>query len=205
MRLLPEKNNSRLLAVVLTLIVLLVVYLLGVHWWFVSPHLEIAGQMNDLRDQQHRFRETSKQRPEIDKRLADVRSFEQSNQAFLGQTDAAGAAADLIQRMKQAVTDHGGPDQNRCQVLTHQQLTGGKPELYEKVTIQVRMRCDLEPLSSILYHLENGKPYLFVDQLMVYKQNYGYVAPGQKVPQQSALDIRFNLSGYMRKRGADKA
>lgn len=204
MRLLPEKNNGRLLAVVLTLIVLLVVYLLGVHWWFVSPHLEIASQMGDLREQQQRFRETSKQRPEIEKRLADVRSFEQSNQAFLGQTEGAAAAADLIQRMKQAVTDHGG-DSNRCQVLTHQQLTGGKPELYEKVTIQVRMRCDLEPLSLILYQLESGKPYLFVDQLMIYKQNYGYVAPGQKAPQQSALDIRFNLSGYMRKRGAEKA
>jgi general secretion pathway protein M len=204
MRLLPEKNNGRLMAVVLTLIVLLLGYLLGVHWWFVAPHLDIASQMGDLREQQQRFQETSKQRAEIEKRLADVRSFEQSNQAFLGQTDAAGAAADLIQRMKQAVTEHGG-DQNRCQVLTHQQLTGGKPELYEKVTIQVRMRCDLEPLSSIIYQLESGKPYLFVDQLMVYKQNYGYVAPGQKQPQQSALDIRFNLSGYMRKRGAEKA
>lgn len=204
MRLLPQKNNGRLMAVTLTLIVLLLGYLLGVHWWFVAPHLEIASQMSDLREQQQRFLETSKQRTEIEKRLTDVRNFEQSNQAFLAQNDAAGAAADLIQRMKQAVTEHGG-DQNRCQVLTHQQLTGGKPELYEKVTIQVRMRCDLEPLSSIVYQLESGKPYLFVEQLMIYKQNYGYVAPGQKQPQQSALDIRFNLSGYMRKRGAEKA
>ncbi|HSX61136.1 MAG TPA: type II secretion system protein GspM [Tahibacter sp.] len=204
MRLLPQKNNGRLMAVVLTLIVLLLAYLLGVHWWFVAPHLEIAGQMGDLREQQQRFQETSKQRAEIEKRLTDVRNFEQSNQAFLSQADAAGAASDLIQRMKQAVTEHGG-DQNRCQVLTHQQLSGGKPELYEKVTIQVRMRCDLEPLSSIIYQLESGKPYLFVEQLMIYKQNYGYVAPGQKQPQQSALDIRFNLSGYMRKRGAEKA
>lgn len=205
MRLLPKKNNGRLMAVVLTLIVLLLGYLLGVHWWFVAPHLEIASQMSDLREQQQRFRETSKQRAEIEKRLTDVRNFEQSNQAFLAQTDPAGAAADLIQRMKQAVSEHGGTDQNRCQVLTHQQLSGGKPELYEKVTVQVRMRCDLEPLSSIIYQLESGKPYLFVEQLMIYKQNYGYVAPGQKQPQQSALDIRFNLSGYMRKRGAEKA
>lgn len=204
MRLMPEKNNGRLLAVVLTLIVLLLVYLLGVHWWFVAPHLEIASQMSDLREQQQRFRETSLQKPELEKRLAEVRDFEQSNQAFLSQTEAATAAADLIQRMKQAVSEHTQPESTRCQVLTHQQLNGGKPELYEKVTIQVRMRCDLEPLSSILYKLETGKPYLFVDQLMIYKQNYGYVAPGQKQPQQSALDIRFNLSGYLRKRGAEK-
>jgi general secretion pathway protein M len=204
MRLLPEARNSRFLAVVLALIVASLVYLLGVHWWFVAPHLAIASQMADMREQQQRFRETSAQRPEIDKRLADVRSFEQSNQAFLSQTDINAASADLIQRLKQAVSEHA-EDQNRCQVLTNQTLTGGKPELYERVTIQVRMRCDLEPFATIVYELESGKPYLFVEQLMIYKQNYGFVAPGQKQPQQSSLDIRFNLSGYLRKRGAAKA
>ena len=204
MRLLPEANNGRLLAVVLALIVAMLVYLLGVHWWFVAPHVDIMSQMRDLREQQLRFRETSAQRPQIEKRLADVRSFEQSNQAFLAQSDASAASADLIQRLKQAVSQHAN-DPNRCQVLTNQTLSGGKPELYERVTIQVRMRCDLEPFSSIVYELENGKPYLFVEQLMIYKQNYGYVPPNQRQPQQSALDVRFNLTGYLRKRGADKA
>lgn len=204
MRLLPEANNGRLLAVVLALIVALLVYLLGVHWWFVAPHLDVMSQMSDLREQQQRFRETSAQRPQIEKRLADVRTFEQNNQAFLAQSDASAASADLIQRLKQAVSQHAS-DPNRCQVLTNQTLSGGKPELYERVTIQVRMRCDLEPFSSIVYELESGKPYLFVEQLMIYKQNYGYVPPNQRQPQQSALDVRFNLTGYLRKRGADKA
>ena len=204
MRLLPEANNGRLLAVVLALIVALLVYLLGVHWWFVAPHLDVMSQMSDLREQQQRFHETSLQRPQIEKRLVDVRTFEQNNQAFLAQSDASAASADLIQRLKQAVSQHAS-DPNRCQVLTNQTLSGGKPELYERVTIQVRMRCDLEPFSSIVYELESGKPYLFVEQLMIYKQNYGYVPPNQRQPQQSALDVRFNLTGYLRKRGADKA
>jgi len=175
-----------------------------VHWWFVAPHLDVMSQMSDLREQQQRFRETSAQRPQIEKRLAAVRTFEQNNQAFLAQSDASAASADLIQRLKQAVSQHAS-DPNRCQVLTNQTLSGGKPELYERVTIQVRMRCDLEPFSSIVYELESGKPYLFVEQLMIYKQNYGYVPPNQRQPQQSALDVRFNLTGYLRKRGADKA
>ncbi|MDC8014700.1 type II secretion system protein GspM [Tahibacter soli] len=204
MRLLPEANNGRLLAVVLALIVAMLVYLLGVHWWFVAPHLDVMSQMSDLREQQQRFHETSLQRPQIEKRLVDVRTFEQNNQAFLAQSDSSAASADLIQRLKQAVSQHA-TDPNRCQVLTNQTLSGGKPELYERVTIQVRMRCDLEPFSSIVYELESGKPYLFVEQLMIYKQNYGYVPPNQRQPQQSALDVRFNLTGYLRKRGADKA
>lgn len=202
MRLKPERNG-RFLALVLLAIVLLVGYLVGVHWWFVAPHLAVAEQMGELREQQQRFREIVAQKPELEKRLAEVRSFEQSNQAFLSQSDANAASADLIQRLKTAVTQHA-PDQNRCQILTNQTINGGKPELYQRVTVQVRMRCDLEPLSSILYELETGKPYLFADQLMIYKQNYGYVPPGQKKQQQSALDVRFNLTGYLRQRGAEK-
>lgn len=200
MRLKPERNG-RFLAVVLLLIVLLVGYLVGVHWWFVAPHLAVAEQMDELREQQQRFRDIVAQRPELEKRLAEVRSFEQSNQAFLAQSDANAASADLIQRLKTAV---GPQDQNRCSILTNQTINGGKPELYQRVTVQVRMRCDMEPLAKILYELENGKPYLFADQLMIYKQNYGYVPPGQKKQQQSALDVRFNLTGYLRQRGAEK-
>lgn len=203
MRLLPEASNRRFLAVVLALIVALLGYLVGVHWWFVAPLLAATAQMDDLRDQQQRFRAIVAERPAIESRLAEVRSFEQNNQAFLAQTDANAASADLITRLKQAVTQHA-PDQNRCSILTNQTIGAGKPELYTRVMIQVRMRCDLEPFSAVLYELESGKPYLFVDQLMIYKQNYGYVTPGQKKQSQSALDIRFNLSGYLRQRGTEK-
>ena len=42
--------------------------------------------------------------------------------------------------------------------------------------------------------------YLFVDQIMISRQMPGYVPPGQKQPPMQ-LDIRFNLSGYLRKQG----
>ena len=68
-----------------------------------------------------------------------------------------------------------------------------------KVVVQARLRCDLESLAAILYDLENGKPYLFVDELMIYKQQT-YVPPGAKRVA-SPLDVRFNLSGYLRQPG----
>jgi len=71
MRLLPEARNSRFLALVLLLITAIVVYLLGVHWWFVAPHLAIAAQMDDLREQESRFSQTIAQRPQIERRLAE--------------------------------------------------------------------------------------------------------------------------------------
>jgi general secretion pathway protein M len=190
-------KDGRLLAVVLLLIVLLCIYVFGVHWWFVSPHLEYFSQMSDLREQQQRYARVIAERPAIEKKLADVRAYEQGNQAFLAEADANAASAGLITRLRQSQTDQSDP--KRCSVINSTPYTGGQDELYMKVIVQARLRCDLESLAAVLYDLENGKPYLFIDQLMIYKQQT-YVPPGGKRVA-SPLDVRFNLSGYLRQPG----
>ena len=196
-----QPKDGRFLALVLLLIVLMVVYLVGVHWWFVAPQMQLASDMQDLREQQLRYRQASAEKPEIERRLGEVRAYEQGNQAFLSETDPNAASAALIQRLKQAMSDHA-KDEKRCQTVSTQSYNGGEEELYKRVTVQARLRCDLEPLAAILYELENGKPYLFVDNVMIYKQQ-AYVPPGAKVTQ-SPLDVRFNLSGYLRQPGKTK-
>lgn len=193
-----QPKDGRFLAVVILLIVLLIVYLIGIHWWFVAPHLQFRADMQDLRDQQLRFRQAAAQKPEIERRLAAIRQQEQSNQAFLTDADSSAASAWLIQRLNQAISDHA-KDEKRCQSVSQQNYAGGDEELYKRVTVQARLRCDLEPLAAILYDLENGKPYLFVDQIMIYKQQT-YQPPGSKVAS-SPLDVRFNLTGYLRQPG----
>ena len=200
MRLTPEPRNGRFLAIVLLLIVVLLVYLVGVHWWFVAPHAAIAEQVGDLREQQQRFRQIASERPLIEKRLTEVRAFEQNNQAFLTDNDANSAFSDLTQRLKTAIGARV-KDESRCQIVSNSNFKGGEEETYRRVTIQVRMRCALEPFAGILYDLENSNPYLFVDQMMIYRQQVGYVPPGGKAAPATALDIRFNHSGYLRKAG----
>ena len=193
-----QPKDGRFLAVVILLIVVLFVYLVGIHWWFVAPQLQFRADMEDLRDQQLHFRQAAAQKPEIEQRLAAIHAREQSNQAFLTDTDQNAASAYLIQRLNQAITDHA-KDEKRCSSAGQQPYTSGEEELYKRVTVQARLRCDLEPLAAILYDLENGKPYLFVDQIMIYKQQ-SYQPPGGKVAA-SPLDVRFNLTGYLRQPG----
>ncbi|MCK9538730.1 type II secretion system protein GspM [Dokdonella sp.] len=190
-----QPKDGRFLAVVLLLTVLLVVYLVGVHWWFVAPQLQISSEMQDLREQYHRYQQVIAEQPEIEQRLAEVRDFEQSNQAFLPEADANAASAALIQRLKQAMSAHA-KDESRCQNVGTQSFNAGGDEPYQRVTVQARLKCDLEILADVLYDLENGKPFLFVDQVMIYKQQT-YRRPGTKV-RDTPLDVRFNLSGYLR-------
>lgn len=190
-------KDGRLLAVVLLLIVALCVYLFGVHWWFVAPHLSYYEQMSDLREAQQRYSRIIAERPAIEQKLAEVRAYEQGNQAFLSEADANAASAGLITRLRQSQTDQ--TDAKRCSVVSNTPYSGGDEELYQRVVVQARLRCDLESLASILYDLESGKPYLFVDELMIYKQQT-YAPPGAKRAA-SPLDVRFNLSGYLRQPG----
>ena len=196
-----QPKDGRFLAVVLLLIVLILIYLVGVHWWFVAPQMQFRADMRDVREQQLRFRQTTAEKQAIQKRLTEVKAYEQGNQAFLAETDANAASAALIQRLKQAMSDHA-KDEKRCQTVSTQSYNGGEEELYKRVTVQARLRCNLEPLAAVLYDLENGKPYLFIDQVMIYRQQ-SYTPPGAKVAA-VPLDVRFNVSGYLRQPGKAK-
>ena len=204
MRLLPEARNSRFLALVLLLISLLLVYVLGVHWWFVSPHLAVSEQMDDLRDQESRFSQIVAQRPQIERRLAESRAFEQNNQAFLTDPDVNSAFSDIVQRLKQIVTTHAG-ESTSCQIVSTSPFKNPDEELYQRASAQVRMRCSMERFSAIVYDLESGNPYLFIDRMTIYRQIGGYTPPGGKKTPTSALEIQFNLSGYLRQPGGKAA
>jgi general secretion pathway protein M len=204
MRLLPEARNSRFLALVLLLIAVIAVYLVGVHWWFVAPHLAIAEQMSDLQEQEHRFSQMVAQRPQIERRLAEVRAFEQNNQAFLTDADTNSAFSDIVQRLKQVIATHAG-ESTSCQIVSTSPFKNPDEELYQRASAQVRMRCGMERFAAIVYDLESGNPYLFIDRMTVYKQIGGYTPPGGKKPPTSALEIQFNLSGYLRQPGSKAA
>lgn len=194
---LAKPKDGRVLAVALLAAVLLVFYLIAIHWWFVAPQLQLRQQMADLRLQQQRYQHTIAQKPEIEKQLAKVRAYEQGSNAFLPETDPNAASAGLIQRLKQAMDAHA-KDEKTCQLVSQAGITGGEEELYKHVTVQARLRCRLETVAAIFHELEGGTPYLFIDNVMIYRQQV-YTPPG-RTPTVGSLDVRFNLTGYLRER-----
>ncbi|MFO1506836.1 MAG: type II secretion system protein GspM [Lysobacterales bacterium] len=194
---LAKPMDGRVLAVALLAAVLLVFYLIAIHWWFVAPQLQLRQQMADLRLQQQRYQHTIAQKPEIEKQLAKVRAYEQGSNAFLPETDPNAASAGLIQRLKQAMDAHA-KDEKTCQLVSQAGITGGEEELYKHVTVQARLRCRLETVAAIFHELEGGTPYLFIDNVMIYRQQV-YTPPG-RTPAVGSLDVRFNLTGYLRER-----
>lgn len=196
---LPSGKQGQLLALALLAGVLLSGYFLFVHWWFTGPLLQARAELIELREQESKFRHSALQRPAIEQRLAEVREFEAANPGFLPEDNFDLAASALIQRLRTQVDGLGAG--NECQLDSTTPVRSREEEPFVRVAIQVRMRCETERLLPVLHALESGSPQLFLSDFGVFTRRVAeqVAALGG---QRGAIDVNFELYGYLRQRGA---
>ncbi len=187
-------RDSRIAAIVLLLLAVGLAYFVLLHWWFVVPLRQISGDMADLRDTHSRYAAAIAEKPELQQRLAALGAGQAASSAFLAADDPNTAAGDLMQRVIDVVAANAGG--NRCTVSQKMPLPSppaspGEP--YRKAAVSISLNCDMEPLAAVLQALEQGTPYLFIDDLSIYRNPV--------VAQQDSsagLEVQFSLSGYVR-------
>ncbi len=189
-----KPRESRIAAIVLLLLAVVLAYFVLVHWWLVAPLNRIDDEMAQLRDTHSRYAAAIAEQPALQQRLAALGAGQATSDAFLAAADPNNAAADLMQQVVDVVarSTQGG----RCVVSQKMPLPpppapAGEP--YRKAAVSISLSCDIEPLAAVLQALEQGTPYLFVDDLSVYRN------PVAAQHDQSApLEVQFSLSGYVR-------
>ena len=87
-----KPRDSRIAALLLTLVALVIAYFALLHWWFVAPMLDVNAQMADLRDTQSRFAAAIAEKPQLEKRLAALGQGQATNSAFLPEDDPSDLA-----------------------------------------------------------------------------------------------------------------
>ncbi|MDW2983056.1 type II secretion system protein GspM [Rhodanobacter sp. KK11] len=187
-------RDSRIAAILLALLALGLAYVVLLHWWFVAPLRQIGAEMADLRDTHSRYAAAIAEKPALQQRLAALGAGQAASSAFLAAADPNTAAADLMQRVVDVVA--GNTAGGRCVVsqkmpLPNPPATAGEP--YRKAAVSISLSCDIEPLAAVLQALEQGTPYLFVDDLSIYRNP---VAAQQDSA--APLEVQFTLSGYVR-------
>ena len=189
-----EVGNSRLTAVLLFVIAVILVYLLGFHW-FILRHMEYSEEISELTEQLGRFQRVAAQREQVENQLQALQGRRSESNLFLEEGDFNEAAAAMSERLNQMVSTQA--DEN-CQIVSRQPVRAREVERFEKVTVNVRMRCDVEDLTQVLYSLETGVPMIIADEVTVIKPRARRRTQNQAAPAAEALDIRFNMSGYLR-------
>lgn len=195
-QLLPDKERQRPLAYLLLVIVLILFY-----YTFVQPplstYLSLGDQMESSRSTEGRYRQRIAERPLLEERIAEARNLTSQSDLFLEQTNANLAASELTTRLKDVIRTSADKPED-CQVLSQQNLRpDNSNQRFEQVAIKVRMRCEVADLAKVLYELENGTPYLFIDNVTVYRQ-VTRRRRGRELVSEKMLDVRFDLSGYLR-------
>ena len=188
-----EQAKSRRTAILMFVVAVLLVYLLGFHW-FIVRHLEYGTEISELTEQLSRFQRVAEQREQVEKQLQSLQGRRSESNLFLEEGDFNEAAAAMSERLNQMVS---GQADESCQIVSRQPVRAREVERFEKVTVNVRMRCNVEDLMRVLYSLETGVPMIIVEELTIIKPRVRRQAPNQPDTAAQALDVRFNMSGYL--------
>ncbi len=191
--LLPDPEKRRPLAIGLLAVLVLGVYALVLHP-FVIKHVQLNEQIADQHRALEQFRVLVGQRELYATALQDIDSYQAGNTYYLTETAQNLAAASLQRTVNNAVQRLS--DESGCQVISLQNVQSRKEELFPKVTVKVRMRCRMDALRDLLYDLEGSAPLMFIDNVNVYRQRAR--RRRGKIVTPSHLDVRFDLSAYMR-------
>jgi general secretion pathway protein M len=194
---LPSTERSRPYAIGMLAMALALVYLIGLHWWWTAPMLAMGDRIEDLRAQELDMRTRVEQRPEIEKRLADVRRIEAANPGFLPEATVELAQAGLVQRMESQI-GAVSPDHGACTISQRTPTPwAGPAERYQRVVVQVRLLCGMTEFSALLHAFESGRPQLFVANLNIISRS-GFNPDPAAAAASAPLDIGFDLYGYLR-------
>ncbi|MEO8809540.1 MAG: type II secretion system protein GspM [Rhodanobacter sp.] len=189
-----KPRDSRLAAIALLLLALLLAYLVLLHWWFVAPLNQIDGEMAQLRETHSRYAAAIAEKPALQQRLAALGAGQAASDAFLAADDPNNAAADLMQQVVDVVGR--GSQGGRCLVSQKMPLPAPPTppdEPYRKAAVSISLSCDIEPLAAVMQALEQGRPYLFVDDLSIYRNPVA-----AQRDHGAPLEVQFTLSGYVR-------
>ena len=194
MQVIPDQRNSKTTAIMLLVIALLLVYLLVFHW-FILRHGEYAEEIGDLRTQLNRFQTVASQREALQARLSQIRNSQKDADLFLEDPEFDEAAASMSGRLGEMVRTQAA---ETCQIVSRQPVRPRVQERFQKVTVNVRMRCNAEDFLQILYQMETGTPLMLVDDLNIIRPRTRRRTRNAQPEAQGALDIRFNVSGYLK-------
>lgn len=198
MALVAQPGNSRLTAILVLVIVLLIVYLTCFHW-FILRHLDYSAEIEELSGQLGRFQRVAAQRAEYETLLQGLQDRRSDENLFLEGSDFNEAAAGMSERLSQMISIQA---EDSCQIVSRQPVRPRVQERFEKVTVNVRMRCGVEDLKKVLYALETGVPMVIADEVTIIKpRSRSRRSRNQEPETGQPLDIRFNMSGYLRVSG----
>ena len=180
----PFQRKAVALVIAVAVLMILVVLIAG-PWWYLNQRY--GSLLDDAVTRLERYVRIVGMRDSLQQRAAEVRSLE-ANRHFLKSTNPALAAAELQEQVK-AILETNGGKLNSIQILPHKEEGP-----YQQVSATLQLNAPLSAVKAMLYALESGRPYLFIDNLSIRVQNIGI--PRTDPNAEPDLFVQFDVVGF---------
>jgi len=118
-----------------------------------------------------------------------LKRWQTTDAQYLKSSSAALAAAELQRLVKRIVVA------KNAQVMSTQIMTTRQEEGFDRISLKVRIRGELENIVQAFYVIETADPYIFLENVSV-RASRGRRVRGVTAPLQT-MDIDMELIGYM--------
>jgi len=192
-----DPRVSKWSAVMVLLLLMVIVYFLFVHWFFVA-HAGLNEEVDALNESRQQFINEAAKTPDLRKMLQKVRAEVGSNNEFL-QADSKNLGNAEITSIFKNIVNQQSEQSSDCQIISQSPTQDKEPEQFEKITLRVRMRCQYEVFVKVINLIEENTPSLFVNDLRIETKNVNrYRKNSKQANAPESLEIRFDLYAYLK-------
>ena len=194
---LKQPDLGRWYALALLFFLLAVIYFLVFHG-FVNEHALMNEEIYELEEERKEFTLLEKQIPELQKRIAEVKEKVGDNTNFLQADTLNLGRAELVKILKNIISANTAVSSD-CNLVSHTNRIDKDPDQFEKIIINVKMRCHFDKMMKTLSDIENYIPVLFINKLELRQRVTSRRAPRKNAPPppRPLLDVSFELFAYM--------
>lgn len=189
-----DRGQSRLLALLLfNLTLVLAVAAIVLPALLMNRHFDEL--IEAMQDQLEVYQRVARHSGQYQAKYQQLQRVRQQDRRYLQSDTESLATAELQRIVKQMIAGNQG------EILSTQVMQTTEEQGFTRVSIRIRMKSRLEEMVKIFHAMESGKPYLFVEDVIIRSRQVARrrLPSNKEIGEAMAqLDIDFQLSGYMR-------
>jgi general secretion pathway protein M len=159
----------------------------------IAAYRDTGQAIQEAGELLQRYRALAGERLQLSEQLAELEERAAQAGGYLeGSTDAL-AAVELQDRVRRII-EHAGGQLQSTQILPASAIDA--TAAVRRAALRIQLAIAIKGLQSVLYELESGQPYLFVNELTVRQRR---TRRRTNVPEEEpVLDVTFEVFGYVR-------
>jgi len=189
-----DRRQSRLLALLLfNLALALAVAAIVLPALLMNRHFDEL--IEAMQDQLEVYQRVARHSDQYQVKYQQLQRARQQDRRYLQSDTESLAIAELQRIVKRMIAGNQG------EILSTQVMQTTEEQGFTRVSIRIRMKSRLEEMVKIFHAMESGKPYLFLEDVIIRSRQVARRRlPSNKTIEEAMaqLDIDFQLAGYMR-------